>query len=219
MMMMINKMALFRMGTRVSMMLSALTYTLYMSQVQYQFANDEENGEKLRCLDKLVRFPPMFTLTHPQLLYLNNYSIYVASALLGLGGPIIWTAQGTFLANNSKPETITRHPVTVISKFSTTLFYNWFCSTAKILNNIVTYCFSTSFTARSQELCNLLGNVHVLPPHRQPPVLLHVPGGGVHHIRNEEHPRGHPNCCLRAWHRPHVWPQTAAQPKSRRGLS
>jgi len=64
-----------RMGTRVSMMLSALTYTLYMSQ----------------------------------LLYLNNYSIYVASALLGLGGPIIWTAQGTFLANNSKPETITRN--------------------------------------------------------------------------------------------------------------
>ena len=30
------------MGTRVSMMLSALTYTLYMSQVQYQLANDEE---------------------------------------------------------------------------------------------------------------------------------------------------------------------------------
>ena len=64
------------------------------------------------------------SLTYPpQLLYLNNYSIYVASALLGLGGPIIWTAQvtkpltmtkiirtaqGTFLANNSKPETITR---------------------------------------------------------------------------------------------------------------
>ena len=201
-MIMINKMALFRMGTRVSMMLSALTYTLYMSQVQYQFANDEENDEKLRFLDKLVRFPPMFTLTHPQLLYLNNYSIYVASALLGLGGPIIWTAQGTFLANNSKPETITRHPVTIMIKFSTTLFYNWFCS-----------------TARSQELCNLLGNVHVLPPHRQPPVLLHVPGGGVHHIRNEEHPWSHLNCCLRAWHRPHVWPQTAAQPKSRRGLS
>lgn len=64
-----------RLGTRVSMMLSALTYTLYMSQ----------------------------------LLYLNNYTIYIASALLGLGGPIIWTAQGTFLANNSLPSTITRN--------------------------------------------------------------------------------------------------------------
>lgn len=64
-----------RLGTRPAMMLSALTYTLYMSQ----------------------------------LLYLNNYSIYIASALLGLGGPVIWTAQGTFLANNSKPDTITRN--------------------------------------------------------------------------------------------------------------
>ena len=53
----------------------------------------------------------MFTYIYVKLLYLNNYSIYVASALLGLGGPIIWTAQGTFLANNSKPETITRQSV------------------------------------------------------------------------------------------------------------
>ena len=58
---------------------------------------------------KLATFPAMFTNVYFKLLYLNNYSIYVASALLGLGGPIIWTAQGTFLANNSKPETITRH--------------------------------------------------------------------------------------------------------------
>lgn len=62
-------------GIKPAMMLSALTYTLYMSQ----------------------------------LLYLNNYTIYIASALLGLGGPVIWTAQGTFLANNSKPSTITRN--------------------------------------------------------------------------------------------------------------
>ena len=95
----------FRMGTRVSMMLSALTYTLYMSQVNIvlMIRNFDFFGEEW------WHFLPMFTLTHPQLLYLNNYSIYVASALLGLGGPIIWTAQGTFLANNSKPETITRY--------------------------------------------------------------------------------------------------------------
>jgi len=64
-----------KIGIKPAMMLSALTYTLYMSQ----------------------------------LLYLNNYSIYIASALLGLGGPVIWTAQGTFLAHNSKPSTITRN--------------------------------------------------------------------------------------------------------------
>ena len=73
---------------------------------------------------KIELYHTCMSLTYPpQLLYLNNYSIYVASALLGLGGPIIWTAQvtkpltmtkiiwtaqGTFLANNSKPETITR---------------------------------------------------------------------------------------------------------------
>jgi len=64
-----------KIGIKPAMMLSALTYTLYMSQ----------------------------------LLYLNNYTIYIASALLGLGGPVIWTAQGTFLANNSRPSTITRN--------------------------------------------------------------------------------------------------------------
>ena len=32
-----------------------------------------------------------------QLLYLEPVSIYIASALLGLGAPIIWTAQVDFL--------------------------------------------------------------------------------------------------------------------------
>jgi len=49
----------------------------------------------------------LFNIT--QLLYLNKYSIYPAAVLLGFGAPIIWTAQGTFLANNSDQKTITRN--------------------------------------------------------------------------------------------------------------
>ena len=49
----------------------------------------------------------LFNIT--QLLYLNKYSIYPASVLLGFGAPIIRTAQGTFLANNSDQKTITRN--------------------------------------------------------------------------------------------------------------
>ena len=49
----------------------------------------------------------LFNIT--QLLYLNKYSVYPASVILGMGAPIIWVAQGTFLANNSNPKTITRN--------------------------------------------------------------------------------------------------------------
>ena len=62
-----------------------------------------------------------------ELLYLEPVSIYIASSLLGLAAPIIWTApvdfiflyfffslsflylQETFLASNSDPSTITRN--------------------------------------------------------------------------------------------------------------
>jgi len=44
-----------------------------------------------------------------QYLYLNTYSVYVATCLVGLAAPVIWTAQGFLLANNSDPETITRN--------------------------------------------------------------------------------------------------------------
>ena len=44
-----------------------------------------------------------------QLLYLNHNYIYVASAVLGIGAPILWTAQGTFLSNNSEARTVTRN--------------------------------------------------------------------------------------------------------------
>merc|ERR1712154_175538 len=41
-----------------------------------------------------------------QYLYLNTYSVYVATVLVGLAAPVIWTAQGFILTNNSDPETI-----------------------------------------------------------------------------------------------------------------
>lgn len=44
-----------------------------------------------------------------QYLYLNAGSVYFASVLIGFGAPIIWTAQGTFLSNNSDDDTITRN--------------------------------------------------------------------------------------------------------------
>merc|ERR1712154_115296 len=44
-----------------------------------------------------------------QYLYLNTYSVYVATVLVGLAAPVIWTAQGYIMANNSDPETITRN--------------------------------------------------------------------------------------------------------------
>jgi len=44
-----------------------------------------------------------------QYLYLNTYSVYVATVLVGLAAPVIWTAQGFILTNNSDPDTITRN--------------------------------------------------------------------------------------------------------------
>jgi len=49
----------------------------------------------------------LFNIT--QLLYLNEYSVYPASVILGIGAPIIWVGQGAFLANNSNPKTVTRN--------------------------------------------------------------------------------------------------------------
>jgi len=52
-------------------------------------------------------------VTYPVLVasffYLNDYLYYSASALLGLGAAILWTAQGTFLTANSTKETMSRN--------------------------------------------------------------------------------------------------------------
>merc|ERR1711994_633872 len=44
-----------------------------------------------------------------QLLYPNTYLLYISAAIIGLGAPVIWTAQGNFLAICSDPETISRN--------------------------------------------------------------------------------------------------------------
>lgn len=44
-----------------------------------------------------------------QLLYPNTYLLYASAAVIGLGAPVIWTAQGNFLALCSDPETISRN--------------------------------------------------------------------------------------------------------------
>merc|ERR1712223_637618 len=45
----------------------------------------------------------------PELLYPNTYLLYISAAIIGLGAPVIWTAQGNFLAICSDPETISRN--------------------------------------------------------------------------------------------------------------
>jgi len=44
-----------------------------------------------------------------QLLHPNTYFLYVSAVIIGLGAPIIWTAQGNFLSLNSDDDTISRN--------------------------------------------------------------------------------------------------------------
>ena len=44
-----------------------------------------------------------------QLLYPNTVLLYLSAAVIGLGAPVIWTAQGTFLYWNSDDDTISRN--------------------------------------------------------------------------------------------------------------
>merc|ERR1719319_1174058 len=63
-----------------------------------------------------------------QLLYPNTYLLYLSAALIGLGAPVIWTAQGNFLAVNSDPETISRNSGIVWSMLQVSgLIGNIFC--------------------------------------------------------------------------------------------
>ena len=44
-----------------------------------------------------------------QLLHLNTYVLYVSAVIIGLGAPVLWTAQGNFLSINSDDDTISRN--------------------------------------------------------------------------------------------------------------
>merc|ERR1719422_318302 len=52
---------------------------------------------------------PRFAMFVAGLLYANTYLLYISAAIIGLGAPVIWTAQGNFLAICSDPETISRN--------------------------------------------------------------------------------------------------------------
>ena len=57
-----------------------------------------------------------------QLLYPNTYLLYVSAAIIGLGAPIIWTAQGNFLSLNSDDDTISRNSGIVWAMLQCSIF-------------------------------------------------------------------------------------------------
>jgi len=57
-----------------------------------------------------------------QLLYPNTYLLYASAAIIGLGAPIIWTAQGNFLSLNSDDDTISRNSGIVWAMLQSSIF-------------------------------------------------------------------------------------------------
>ena len=58
-----------------------------------------------------------------QLLYPNTYLLYIGSAVVGFGSPILWTAQGNFISINSDETTISRNSGIVWAMFQTSTFF------------------------------------------------------------------------------------------------
>ena len=174
------------------MMLSALTYTLYMSQVRIIISTKGK-------MSLLVVFFTFAQCTHRSL----PYSCCTWTTI-----PSMWLPPYLALVDPSSGRR--REPFWQTTQSQRQLPGTWLYHDKK---------FHTPNLIHYQKLCNLLGNVNVLPPDRQPPVLRDVPRRGVHHVGNEEHPRSDPYHCLRTWHRPHVWSQTPSQPKPRWGPS
>jgi len=58
-----------------------------------------------------------------QLLHPNTYLLYLGSAVVGLGSPVLWTAQGTFISLNSDKDTIARNSGIVWALFQTSTFF------------------------------------------------------------------------------------------------
>lgn len=57
-----------------------------------------------------------------QLLYPNTYLLYISAAVIGLGAPVIWTAQGNFLSLNSDDDTISRNSGIVWAMLQSSIF-------------------------------------------------------------------------------------------------
>jgi len=57
-----------------------------------------------------------------QLLYPNTYLLYTSAAIIGLGAPVIWTAQGNFLSLNSDDDTISRNSGIVWAMLQSSIF-------------------------------------------------------------------------------------------------
>jgi len=57
-----------------------------------------------------------------QLLYPNTYLLYTSAAIIGVGAPVIWTAQGNFLSLNSDDDTISRNSGVVWAMLQCSIF-------------------------------------------------------------------------------------------------
>jgi len=93
-----------------------------------------------------------------QLLYPNTYLLYASAAVIGLGAPVIWTAQGNFLSLNSDDETISRNSGIVWAMLQSSIF----------IGNIFAYFMFTGEEYISSSVRTTVGVV-----------LLSITGAGV----------------------------------------
>jgi len=93
-----------------------------------------------------------------QLLYPNTYLLYASAAVIGLGAPVIWTAQGNFLSLNSDDETISRNSGIVWAMLQSSIF----------IGNIFAYFMFTGEEFISSSVRTTVGVV-----------LLSITGAGV----------------------------------------
>ncbi|GMR33235.1 hypothetical protein PMAYCL1PPCAC_03430, partial [Pristionchus mayeri] len=63
----------------------------------------------LGCRWSMVVGSACYTIFMSQFLYLSNFTLYAGSALEGLGGGLMWTASGYYLALNSNEKTVGRN--------------------------------------------------------------------------------------------------------------
>jgi len=93
-----------------------------------------------------------------QLLYPNTYLLYASAAIIGMGAPVIWTAQGNFLSLNSEDTTISRNSGILWAMLQTSIF----------IGNIFAYFMFTGEEYISSSVRTTVGVV-----------LLSITGAGV----------------------------------------